>query len=119
MVEKDKTNVPDPNKEDLEILQQEVEEGGYFGWFGTKKYTENKAMLKAELWQTQKNKAVLKYKVCIIYVENTETFKESYFAGALYEDSGTLLTGFVDKLKETNISSMMPLLNMFASQPQT
>ena len=120
MAKKDRASVLEPDKEDLKILQQEVEDGGYFGWFGTKKYAETKAMLKAELWQTQKDKAEIKYKICIIHnIEDTATFKESYFAGSLYADNGTLLAGLVDKLKEINISSAIPFLNAFTNQSQT
>ena len=110
----------EPDKEDLEILQQEVGDGGYFGWVGTKKHGETKAILKAELWQTQKNKAEIKYKICIIHnIEDAATFKESYFAGALYADNGAWLAGIVDKFKEINISSAIPFLNAFANQSQT
>ena len=110
----------EPDKKDLKILQQEVGDGGYFGWFGTKKHAETKAILKAELWQTQKDKAELKYKICIIHnIEDTATFKESYFAGALYVGNGAWLAGLVDKLKEINISSAIPFLHAFANQSQT
>ena len=120
MAKKDKISVLEPNKDDLDILQQEAGEGGYFGWFGIKKYTKTKAMLKAELWQTQKNKVEMKYKICAIYnIDDDTAFRESYLAGALYEDSGTLLAGFIDKLKEINIPSVMPFLSMFANQSQT
>ena len=120
MAKNDKNSALEPDKDDLDVLQQEAGAGGYFGWFGTKKRSETKAMLKAELWQVEKNEPTMKYKVCIIYnIENGETFKESYFAGALYEDSGTLLTGLIDKIKDINMPSAIPFLNMFANQPQT
>ena len=120
MAKKDKTSTLEPDKEDLKILQQEVGDGGYFGWFGTRKHAETKAMLKAELWQTQKDKAEMKYKICIIHnIENTTAFKESYFAGALYADNGALLAGLVNKFKDINISSALSLLNVFTHQSQT
>jgi len=109
-----------PDKEDMDLLQLEVDEGGYFGWFGTKKYSENKALLKAELWQTQKEKTELKYKICVIYIiEDPKTFKEAYVAGAFFENNGTLFEGLIDKMKEVNISSAMPFVNTFMNNSQS
>ena len=42
MTKKDEKSLLEPNKEDMKILQQEVDDGGYFGWFGTKKHTKTK-----------------------------------------------------------------------------
>lgn len=120
MAKKNKISMLEPSKDDLDILRQEVGEGGYFGWVGTKKHAKTKAMLKAELWQTQNNEPKLKYRICIIYnIGDDAAFEESYLAGALYEDSGTLLTDFVDKIKGIDVPSIVPILNMFSSQPQT
>jgi len=97
----------EPNKKDLERIILELGSNGYYGWLRIKRQPNDKALLKAELWYIKNGKPKLEYRIILMYkIEDPKTFKETDLLGALSGKGESIFSSMVEKLKESNVSSL-------------
>lgn len=112
-----KKDILGPNKKDLEAVISELGQNGYYGWLRIKRQPNDKALLKAEIWYLKNGKSNLEYRIILMYkIEDLKTFKETDLLGAFSGKGESIFSSVIEKLKETNISSISSIASQFLGQ---
>lgn len=113
------SNLPilEPDKKELETIIAELGSNGYYGWLKIKRQPNEKALLKAELWYLKNGTPNLEYKVILMYkIEDQKSFKETDLLGAFSGKGESIFSTIIEKLKETNVSTLGTMASQIFGQ---